>query len=145
MGMLAEFKKFALRGNVIDMAVGIIIGSAFGGVVNSLVKDVVMPPIGVVTSGVDFKNQRIELQPEITQGEGEEMVVVQQAVYLEYGSFINAVINFLIVAFAVFLLVKAVNRAQEAFDPKKDEVAAPKSPPEEVQLLREIRDALQKA
>jgi large conductance mechanosensitive channel len=142
MGMLAEFKKFALRGNVVDMAVGIIIGGAFGGVVNSLVNDVVMPPIGVLTSDVDFKDQGIPIRDEIRNDAGE---VVSPAVVLRYGSFLNAVINFLIVAFAVFLLVKAVNRAQEAFDPKKDEVVAPQAPPEEIQLLREIRDALQKA
>ena len=141
MSMLGEFKKFALRGNVIDMAVGIIIGGAFGGVVNSLVKDVVMPPIGVLTSGVDFKDQSVELKPATENAEGEDV----PPVVLTYGNFVNAVIQFLIVAFAVFLLVKAVNRAQEAFDPKNDEVASPKAPPEEIQLLREIRDALRKA
>jgi large conductance mechanosensitive channel len=140
MGMLTEFKKFALRGNVMDMAVGIIIGAAFGGVVQSLVNDVVMPPIGVLTSDVDFSELKFPLK-EKTTVDGEDV----PGVYVAYGSFINAVINFLIVALAVFMLVKVVNKAQEAFDEKEDAVAAPKAPPEEIQLLREIRDSLQKA
>lgn len=141
MGKLTEFKKFALRGNVIDMAVGIIIGAAFGGVVNSLVTDVIMPPIGYLTSGVDFEDLRWEIKEQRVV-DGEDV----PPVYMEFGRFINTVIKFLIVAMAVFLLVKAVNKARDALDRDEEEAAAaPKPPPEDIQLLREIRDALQKA
>src|SRR6188768_110381 len=105
MSILSEFKKFALRGNVMDMAVGIIIGGAFGTVVKSLVDDVIMPPIGMLTSGIDFKN----LAFTIREADPANNV---KAVALNYGSFINNVISFLIVAFAVFLLVKAMNKAE---------------------------------
>jgi large conductance mechanosensitive channel len=135
MSVLQEFKKFALRGNVIDMAVGIIIGGAFGGVVKSLVDDIIMPPIGLMTSGVDFKN----LSWEIREKQGGI-----PAISLNYGAFINSVITFLIVAWAVFMLVKAMNAAEtrlrlgSAFTPD----APP--PPENIVLLREIRDSLKK-
>ena len=130
MGMVQEFKSFAMRGNVVDMAVGIIIGGAFGKIVTSLVNDVIMPPIGVLLGGVDFSNIAITLR---------EAVGDAPAVTLGIGVFVNTVINFLIVAFAIFLLVKAMNAA------KKKEEAAPAAPPapskQEV-LLTEIRDAL---
>ena len=148
MGMIEEFKKFALRGNVLDMAVGIIIGGAFGGVVKSLVNDVIMPPIGLLTGGVDFKDKLIELQPaaeEALNEAGEVITPAASAVNLTYGLFLNTIINFLIVAFAVFLLVKAINKAQDAFDQDEPEAEAPKEPPEEIQLLREIRDSLKNA
>jgi large conductance mechanosensitive channel len=130
MGMVQEFKSFAMRGNVVDMAVGIIIGGAFGKIVTSLVNDVIMPPIGVLLGGVDFSNIAITLR---------EAAGNAPAVTLGIGVFVNTVINFLIVAFAIFLLVKAMNAA------KKKEEAAPAAPPapskQEV-LLTEIRDAL---
>lgn len=136
MGMLQEFKKFALRGSVMDMAVGIIIGGAFGTVVKSLVDDVIMPPIGMITSGIDFKNLAWEIRP--AQGD-------LKAVALNYGAFINNVISFLIIAWAVFMLVKAMNAAETRLNlgltPEKD--APP--PMEEVLLLREIRDSLKRA
>lgn len=137
MSIISEFKKFAVKGNMIDMAVGIIIGAAFGKIVGSLVKDVIMPPLGTVISNVDFSNLFITL------GEGDFATVTaaQEAgvATLNYGIFINEIINFLIVAFAVFMLVKAVNAAK-----KKEEEApkAPAAPSGEEKLLAEIRDLL---
>ena len=127
--MLKEFKKFAMKGNVLDMAVGIIIGGAFGTIVKSIVDDVIMPPIGMMLGKVDFSKLKLTLQE---AGEGTEEVAIR------YGNFINAVIAFLIVAFAVFLLVKAVNKALE----KEEEAPKPKEPSAEEKLLTEIRDAL---
>jgi large conductance mechanosensitive channel len=135
MSVIQEFKKFALRGNVIDMAVGIIIGGAFGVVVKSLVDDVIMPPIGMLTGKVDFK----DLSYALTRGpDGKPLVAIN------YGSFINNVITFLIVAWAVFMLVKAMNVAETKlrFGQQPAEVAPP--PPEDVLLLREIRDELKR-
>lgn len=130
MSILGEFKKFAVRGNVIDMAVGIIIGAAFGKIVSSLVSDVIMPPIGVLTGGIDFSNLAITLKAASESG---------AAVTLNYGIFINAVIDFLIVAFAIFILIKQINRFK-----KKEEEKAIALEKEEVVLLREIRDSLKK-
>lgn len=127
--MLKEFKKFAMKGNVLDMAVGIIIGGAFGTIVKSIVDDVIMPPIGMLLGKVDFSELKLTLQE---AGEGTEEVAIR------YGNFINSVIAFLIVAFAVFLLVKAVNKALE----KEEEAPKPKEPSNEEKLLTEIRDAL---
>ena len=134
MSVLQEFKKFALRGNVMDMAVGIIIGGAFGTVVKSLVDDVIMPPIGVLTSGVDFKDMAWD-NPRRRRAN-------LTAVTLNYGSFINNVISFLIIAWAVFMLVKAMNTAESRLSLGLQPDAPP--PPEEVLLLREIRDSLKK-
>jgi large conductance mechanosensitive channel len=138
--MLKEFRDFAMRGNVIDLAVGIIIGAAFTTVVNSLVKDIIMPPIGYIMNGIDFSNFFITLTG---SGEYPSLKAAQDAgvVTINYGVFINAVINFLIVAFAVFILVKQVNRF------RRQEAAAPAEPPAPTaseKLLMEIRDALQK-
>ena len=127
--MLQEFKKFAMRGNVVDMAVGIVIGAAFGAIVKSLVADVIMPPIGVVMSGIDFSDIIIPLSDD------------PEAAAIKLGVFINAVINFIIVAFAIFLVVKGMNKMQ------KQEEEAPEKPPEpsaEEKLLTEIRDLLSK-
>ena len=133
MTILSEFKEFALRGNVVDMAVGIIIGGAFGTIVQSLVKDVIMPPIGLLLGGVDFSDIKLPLK---SASAGKE------AVTMNVGSFLNNVISFLIVATAVFLLVKAINELR-----KRVETRAPKEPPapppSEV-YLKEIRDALVK-
>jgi large conductance mechanosensitive channel len=136
MGMIREFKKFALRGNVVDMAVGIIIGGAFGTVVKSLVDDVVMPPIGYMTSGVNFK----ELAWTIVPAEGE-----RPALTLNYGAFINSVITFIIVAWAVFILIKAMNVAETRLRIGGALTPDAPPPPEDILLLREIRDELKKA
>ena len=135
--MLKEFKEFALRGNVVDMAVGIIIGAAFGKIVTSLVNDVVMPPLGLLTGKVDFS----QLYWNLTSVDYPSLVAAQQAgaATVNYGLFINTVLNFLIVAVAVFLLIRAVNRLQRKAEEKPQE--APK-PSAEVQLLSEIRDTL---
>ena len=127
MGMLQEFKAFAVKGNVVDMAVGIVIGGAFGKIVSSFVADVLMPPIGMMLGGVDFSELAVTLQEKTAEAE---------AVTLNYGVFINTVLDFLIIAFAIFLVVKAMNAAQ------KKEEAAPKAPPKQEVLLEEIRDAL---
>jgi large conductance mechanosensitive channel len=135
--MLKEFKEFALRGNVVDMAVGIIIGAAFGRIVNSLVNDVLMPPLGLLTGRVDFS----QLYLNLTGTDYPSLAAAQEAgaATLNYGMFINAVINFVIVAFAIFLLVRAMNRLQRKAEEKP---AEPPKPSAEVQLLAEIRDVL---
>ena len=139
--MLEEFKKFALRGNVVDMAVGIIIGAAFGKIVESLVKDVIMPPIGVLLGKVDFSNLFFVLKEGAGAGPYLSVEAAQKAgaVTFNYGIFINTLISFVIVAFAVFLLIRAINKMKAAEPP-----AAPPATPEDIVLLREIRDALKK-
>lgn len=139
--MLEEFKKFALRGNVVDMAVGIIIGAAFGKIVESLVKDVIMPPIGVLLGRVDFSNLFFVLKEGASAGPYLSVEAAQKAgaVTFNYGIFINTLISFVIVAFAVFLLIRAINKMKAAEPP-----AAPPATPEDIVLLREIRDALKK-
>ena len=132
--MLKEFRDFAMRGNVIDLAIGIIIGAAFTTVVNSLVKDIIMPPIGLLMNGIDFSNFFVVLKGD----EYPSLKAAQDAgaVTVNYGVFINACINFLIVAFAVFLLVKQVNRF------RKEAPAEPPAPSTSEKLLMEIRDTL---
>lgn len=144
MSVIQEFKKFALRGNVIDMAVGIIIGAAFGGVVKSLVDDVIMPPIGYVTSGVDFKQKSYTIKAATHEFVNGAPIITKPAITLNYGAFINNVISFLIVAWVVFMLVKAMNVAEKKlrFGQQPPEDAPP--PPEDVLLLREIRDELKR-
>lgn len=132
MSMLQEFKAFAMRGNVMDMAVGIVIGGAFGKIVSSLVSDVIMPPIGVLTGGVDFSAMKWVLKP----GDDSDPKHKIAEVAINYGNFINSIITFLIVAFAIFMVIKAMNRLQQ----KKEE--APAAPPADVALLTEIRDLL---
>jgi large conductance mechanosensitive channel len=134
--MLKEFREFAMRGNVVDMAVGIIIGAAFTSIVRSLVDDVIMPPLGLLTGDMDFSDKFISLS-----GDYETLAEAQaaSAATINYGLFINNVITFLIVAFAVFLLVRGINSLKR----KQEEALAEAPPPaEEVLLLREIRDAL---
>lgn len=135
--MLAEFKEFISRGNVIDLAVGIIIGAAFTAIVNSLVADIIMPPIGYVMGGIDFSNYFINLSGGVYQSLAEAEAA--GAATINYGRFINAVINFLIVSFAIFVLVRAVNRMrrQQAAAP-----AAPPAPTRDQVLLAEICDLL---
>lgn len=141
--MLGEFKKFAMRGNVVDMAVGIIIGAAFGKIVESLVKDVIMPPIGLLLGKVDFTNLFLVLREGTTLGPYASVDAAQKAgaVTFNYGIFINTIISFVIVAFAVFILIRAINRMQK---PEPPAPAAAPPTPEDVVLLREIRDALRK-
>jgi large conductance mechanosensitive channel len=137
MGMLAEFKEFAVKGNAVDMAVGIIIGAAFGKIVASLVKDIIMPPIGLALGGVDFNHLAIILQE--AQGE-------IAAVSINYGTFIMTIIDFLIIAFAIFVAIKAMNAAQAARSANNEDTASepPPEPSVEVKLLTEIRDLLAK-
>jgi large conductance mechanosensitive channel len=137
--MLDEFKKFAIRGNVIDLAVGIIIGTAFTSIVNSLVNDIMMPPLGLVIGGIDFSDFFVTLKGDpVTSLEAAKKA---GAVTINYGLFINAIIRFVIVAFAVFILVKQLNRL--ARTSKADEAAAPPPPPPRSELLlAEIRDLL---
>ena len=139
--MLEEFKKFAMRGNVVDMAVGVIIGAAFGKIVDSLVKDLIMPPIGLALGRVDFTNLFFVLKEGATTGPYATLDAAQKAgaVTFNYGVFVNTCLSFLIVAFAVFMLIRAINRLKAAEAPP---AAAPT--PEDVLLLREIRDALKK-
>ncbi len=132
MSMIKEFKEFAMKGNVMDMAVGIIIGGAFGKIISSFVGDVLMPPIGLLLGGVDFSNLALTLKP------GAEGV---QPVLLKYGVFLNTIIDFLIIAFAIFMVIKGMN----SFRKKQEEApAAPPEPPADVKLLTEIRDLLKK-
>lgn len=141
--MLKEFREFAVKGNVVDMAVGIIIGAAFGKIVDSLVKDVIMPPIGLLLGKVDFSNLFVVLKPGAQAGPYLSVEAAQKAgaVTFNYGMFINTIITFTIVAFAVFLLIRAINRLKREEERKPAEPAAP---PEEIVLLREIRDSLKK-
>ncbi|MCB9245397.1 MAG: large-conductance mechanosensitive channel protein MscL [Flavobacteriales bacterium] len=137
--MMKEFKEFAMRGNVLDMAVGIVIGGAFGKIITSLVNDVIMPPIGIVLGGVDFTNLKFVLKEAVTEGDA----VVSEAVAISYGSFINTIVQFIIVAFSIFMVIKAMNSAKR----KKEEAPAAPAPdpgPSEKDLLTEIRDLLKK-
>lgn len=127
--MFKEFKKFAITGNVMDMAVGVIIGAAFGKIVSSLVNDVIMPPIGILLGGVDFSGLKFTLKA--ASGD-------IPATTLNYGMFINSAIDFLIIAFVIFIMVRQINKL------KKKEEAKPIEPSEEIMLLREIRDNLKK-
>ncbi len=137
MGLIKEFKEFAMRGNVLDMAVGIVIGGAFGKIVSSFVEDILMPPIGVLLGGVNFSDLKIVFKQAVMDGEN----VVTPEVALRYGNFIQVIFDFLIIAFAIFMLIKAVNKFNKK---KEDAPAAPEAPPADVQLLTEIRDLLQK-
>ena len=132
--MLEEFKKFAMRGNVVDLAVGVIIGAAFGAIVNSLVGDVIMPLVGAVTGGLDFSNYFIPLSAKVTATSLAE--AKKQGAVLAWGSFVTLVINFLIIAWVLFLAIKGINRL------KAPEPSAAAAPSKEVQLLTEIRDLL---
>lgn len=132
MGMLKEFKEFAVKGNVVDMAVGIIIGGAFGKIITSLVGDVIMPPIGVALGGVDFSNLSIIVQ---------EAIDKKPAVVISYGKFLQTVIDFTIIAFVIFMAIKGINSLKRK---EAEAVAAPVAPPNQEVLLAEIRDLLKK-
>ena len=135
--MLNEFKKFAMRGNVVDMAVGIIIGAAFGKIVSSVVNDIIMPPIGLLMGGVDFSNLFVDLS-----ASGYASLAAAEeagAPIIKYGVFINTVLDFLIVAFAIFMVIRAMNSMKKK---EEEKPAEPPKPSEEVVLLTEIRDSL---
>lgn len=133
--MLEEFKKFAMRGNVVDLAVGVIIGAAFGAVVNSLVADVVMPLIGSITGGLDFSNYFVPLSSKVTASSLAE--ARKQGAVLAWGNFVTLIINFMIIAWVLFLAIKGINRLKTP-----EAVPPPAGPSKEVELLTEIRDAL---
>lgn len=139
MGMLAEFREFAVRGNVIDLAVGVVIGASFGKIVTVLVDKIIMPPIGLLIGGVDFTAWAITLREATVNAAGEEV----PAVVIAIGEFLNTLIQFAIVAFAIFMVVRVINRLKrkQANAPAAEK---PAEPSEEVKLLREIRDSLQK-
>lgn len=154
MGLFKEFRDFAMRGNVIDLAVGVVIGGAFGKIIGSLVSNIVMPPLNLITAkyGVNFtdlawkiKTESPKLKPDGTMEmvDGQPVMVVQDYPILNYGPFIQTVVDFLLVAVAIFIVIKAINTAKAKFE-KKQEDAAPAPTPEDIQLLREIRDALKR-
>lgn len=137
MGMVSEFKEFAMRGNVVDLAVGVVIGTAFGKIVASLVNDLIMPAVGYAVGGVNFKDLAWELAPASVDAAGTEVA----AVLVKYGAFIQTVVDFMIIAFAIFVAVKVINSLK-----RKEEAAPapPAEPSDEVKLLTEIRDALKR-
>ncbi len=139
MSFIQEFKQFAMRGNVIDLAVGVVIGGAFGKIVDSLVKDVIMPPVGALMGGVDFKHLYLNLGG--VSYETMEAAEKAGAPLIKYGAFINSLVDFTIIALAIFMVVKAINKLQRQ---QEEAPAAPPPTPEDVLLLREIRDALNK-
>ena len=138
--MLKEFREFAMRGNVVDLAVGAIIGAAFGAIVNSLVGDVIMPVIGAITGGLDFSNYFISLSKSVTATNLAD--AKKQGAVLAYGSFITLTLNFIIIAFVLFIVIRLMNQLKRQ---QQVQPAAPAKPSREEQLLAEIRDLLKKA
>ena len=144
MSMLKEFRDFAMKGNVVDLAVGVIIGAAFGTIVSSLVDDIVMPPIGLLLAGIDFSTLKLIIQhaaPAVGAEGAADFVAARPEVAINYGKFINAAIKFTIVAWVLFMIIKGMNAMKKA---EAAAPSAPAAPPEDVLLLREIRDALKK-
>jgi len=142
MPMLEEFRKFAMKGNVVDLAVGVIIGGAFGRIVDSLVQDVIMPPVGKLFGGLDFASYYLPLNG---QAYGLPLAEAKKAgAVLAYGNFLTILLNFLILAFVIFQMVRLMNRLRNQFHKDDEKPAAPPTTPEDVLLLREIRDALKK-
>jgi len=142
MAMLEEFRKFAIKGNVVDLAVGVIIGGAFGRIVDSLVQDVIMPPIGKLFGGLDFASYYIPLNH---QAYGLPLAEAKKAgAVLAYGNFLTILLNFLILAFVIFQMVRLMNRLRNSFHTEENKPAVPPPTPEDIVLLREIRDALKK-
>jgi large conductance mechanosensitive channel len=135
--MLQEFKKFALRGNVVDLAIGVIIGAAFGGLVQSMVNDIIMPVVGAITGGLDFSNYFIPLSAKVTAASLAD--AKKQGAVLAYGNFITLAINFIIIAFVLFLIIRGMNRL---FAKAAEEPAAAPAPTKDQMLLEEIRDLL---
>ena len=144
MGLIKEFRDFAMRGNVIDLAVGVVIGASFGKIISSLVSNIILPPLNLLTSkyGVNFADlaYRIRTEAPKLNADGTPVMAFQDYPILNYGPFIQSVIDFLLVAASLFVVIKLINTAKARFDAKPDE--APAAPPEDVLLLREIRDAL---
>ena len=140
MGLLKEFKEFAVKGNVVDLAVAVIIGGAFGKIVSSFVNDIIMPPLGLLLGGVDFKDLAVVLKEAEMDAAGEVAVA---AVTLNYGMFIQNVVDFVIIAFVIFLAIKGMNNMKKKKE-KKEEAAPPPAPPKSEVLLEEIRDLLKK-
>jgi large conductance mechanosensitive channel len=140
MGMLSEFKQFAMRGNVVDLAVGVIIGGAFGKIVSSFVADVLMPPIGVLLGGTDFTSLKIILKNKVMEADK----VISQAVTINYGNFVQVTIDFLIIAFSIFMMIKLINSMNKKEVPAEAPPAPPAEPSNEEKLLTEIRDLLKK-
>ena len=138
MGFLKDFKAFALKGNVMDMAVGVIIGGAFGKIVTSLVNDIIMPPIGLLIGGVDFTNLKLVIKKAVVEGGAE----IAPAVTWNYGAFIQQVVDFTILAFCVFMMVKVMNKLLKKEEAKPAPAPAPPAPSKEEVLLTEIRDIL---
>ena len=136
MGFVKEFKEFAMRGNVMDMAVGVVIGAAFGKIVSSLVADVFMPLISLITGGVNFTDWKLVLSKVVIEG-----VDVTPEVTINYGNFIQVTFDFLIIAFSIFLVIKAINKIKKK---EEEKPAEPAATPEDIQLLTEIRDLLKK-
>lgn len=139
MGFIKEFKEFALKGNVMDMAVGVIIGGAFGKIVNSLVADIIMPPIGLILGGADFTDMKWVLKPATLNEAGEEIAA---AVTLNYGNFIQISVDFIILALAIFLMIKLMNNLKRKREAPAPAPAEPPAPTKEELLLGEIRDLL---
>lgn len=136
---LSEFKEFAMKGNVVDMAVGVIIGAAFGKIVTSLVNDVIMPVIGVFTGGVNFSDKKWIIQQAVADGE----TIVTPEVAVTWGAFVQTVIDFIIIAFCIFVAIKFINKLKRAPEPAPEPAPAP-APPTQEELLTEIRDLLKK-
>lgn len=138
MSFIQDFKAFALKGNVVDMAVGVIIGGAFGKIVTSIVNNIIMPPIGVLTGGMDFTDLKLVLKDAVKKGDQ----VVSEAVTINYGQFIQDVVDFLIIAFCIFLIVKGIAALSRKKEEKPAEPAPAPEPSAEEKLLTEIRDLL---
>ena len=138
MGFIKEFKEFAMRGNVVDMAVGIVIGGAFGKIVSSFVADVVMPPLGQLLGGVDFNNLKYIIQEAVMEGE----TVAAEEVAIRYGTFIMTIVDFVIIAMAIFMVIKAMNKMKKKQEEEPAPAPAPPEPSNEEKLLGEIRDLL---
>lgn len=136
---LNEFKEFAMKGNVVDMAVGVIIGAAFGKIVTSLVNDIIMPAIGMITGGVNFSDHKWVIQKAVTSGEE----IVTPEVAITWGSFVQTIFDFIIIAFCIFVAIKFINKLKRQPEPAPEEPAAPAGPTQE-ELLTEIRDLLRK-
>ncbi len=139
MKLAKEFKDFAMRGNVVDMAVGIIIGGAFGKIIASLVNDVIMPPIGLLVGGIDFKDLKVTMTDDVLNAAGE---VVTKGASLNYGMFIQTTFDFLIIAFAIFMAIKMMNKLKRKEEAKPAPAPEPPAPSREEELLAEIRDLL---
>lgn len=136
MGVLKEFREFAVKGNMLDMAIGIIIGVAFNAIVNSLVKDMIMPVFGYLIGGVNFKDLMWELSPAVLDADG---TVIEEMVSIKYGMFIHSIIDFLIIAFSIFTVVRLINKMKKKSEDVKDKTAPT---PKDLELLSEIRDGI---